>query len=47
MSVIMEKLLSLIESGKTIEEISAIMNLSFKQIYNLITILQNKGMEFK
>ena len=47
MSVIMEKLLSLIESGKTIEEMSAIMNLSFKQIYNLITILQNKGMEFK
>ena len=43
----MEQLLTLIENGKTINEISTIMNLSFKQIYNLITILENKGMTFQ
>ena len=47
MSAVMEQLLTLIENGKTINEISTIMNLSFKQIYNLITILENKGMTFQ
>ena len=41
------RLLMLINENKTINEISLELGLSNKQIYNLITTIKNKGLEYK
>ena len=41
------RLLSLINENKTINEISIELGISNKQIYNLITTIKNKGLEYK
>lgn len=46
MSDLTLKLLDLIKQEKTVNEIAEILNLSNKQIYNLITTIRNKGFDF-
>ncbi len=41
------KLIELINEGKTCNEICHILNISNKQLYNNLTILQNKGFHYK
>ena len=41
------KLIELINEGKTCNEICHILNISNKQLYNNLTILQNKGLNYK
>ena len=41
------KLIELINEGKTCNEICHILNISNKQLYNNLTILQNKGFYYK
>lgn len=41
-----KRLLELIKNNKTLNEISDELKLSNKQLYNLFTIIKNKGIEF-
>lgn len=47
MSDLTLKLLNLIKEGKTTNEIAEALNLSNKQLYNLITTIRNKGFDFE
>ena len=47
MSNLTEKLLELIKEEKTINEIAEELKLSHKTIYNLLTVIKNKGFEFE
>lgn len=47
MAEIMIKLLELINSEYTLDDISLVTGLSYRQIYNYLTILSNKGFEFE
>lgn len=47
MSEITQKLLKLIDEGKTLNDISIELNISNRQIYNIMTQIKNKGIEFK
>lgn len=47
MSDLTIRLINLIKADKSIEEISEELNLSYKQIYNILVILKNKGIEFQ
>ena len=47
MSDLVKQLLELINIGATINEISEILGLTNKQIYNLITIIKNNGYDFE
>lgn len=46
MRVMSEKLLSLIKQNKTVNEISSELNLSNKQIYNILRLIVSKGFDF-
>lgn len=46
MSDLTKELLKLIKEGNTINQISEILGLSNKQIYNILTMIKNKGFDF-
>jgi len=46
MAEIMNKLLELISEEYTLDDISKVTGLSYRQIYNYLTILKNKGFDF-
>lgn len=46
MTDLTSQLLKLINEGKTLNEISEVMNISNKKIFNLLTMIRNKGFEF-
>jgi len=47
MSDLTRELLKLIDEGKTINEISEKLNISNKRIYNILSLIRNKGFEFE
>ena len=47
MSDLTKELLKLIKEEKTINQISQTLNLSNKQIYNILTMIKNKGFDFE
>ena len=47
MSDLTKELLKLINEGKTINQISETLNLSNKKIYNILTLIRNKGFDFE
>lgn len=47
MSDLTLELINLISQGKTINEISEILNVSNKKLYNYITLLKNKGFDYE
>lgn len=47
MSDLTIQLLRLINEGKTLNEISEILNISHKKIFNYLTMIKNTGYDFK
>ncbi len=46
MSELTMQLLKLVNEGKTINEIAEILNISHKRLYNIFSLIRNKGYEF-